>query len=128
MQTGHLELKLISYKDSQGQPFSLSVMEAQGQGSCPVRAMQAYLQVRDPLSQYVTGHAILRSDFNKELRQALLFCDLDPTTFKSHSFRIGAATTAAQLGMSDRQIRTLSRWKSDAFKQYIRCAALTSTL
>ena len=28
MQTGHLELKLISYKDSQGQPFSLSVMEA----------------------------------------------------------------------------------------------------
>ena len=132
MQTGHLELKLISYKDSQGQPFSLSVMEAQGQGPCPVRAMRAYLQVRGdrpgPLFQYVTGQAVLRNDFNKELRQALQCCDLDPTTFKSHSFRIGAVTTAAQLGMSDRQIRTLGRWKSDAFKQYIRCAALTSTL
>ena len=78
--------------------------------------------------QYATGQAILRNDFNKELRRALLFCDIDPTTFKSHSFRIGAATTAAQLGMSDSQIMTLGRWKSDAFKQYIRCAALTSTL
>ena len=47
MQTKHFELKFISYKHSQGQHFSLSVMEAQaGQGSCPVRAMQAYLQVR----------------------------------------------------------------------------------
>ena len=132
MQTKHFELKFISYKHSQGQPFSLSVMEAQGQGPCPVRAMQAYLQVRGdrpgPLFQYATGHAVLRNDFNKELRRALLFCDLDPTTFKGHSFRIGAATTVAQLGMSDSQIRTLGRWKSDAFKQYICCAALTSTL
>ena len=59
MQTGHLELKLISYKHSQSQPFSLSVMEAQGQGPSPVRAMQAYLQVQGdrsgPLFQYVTA-------------------------------------------------------------------------
>ena len=132
MQTKQFELKFISCKHSQGQPFSLSVIEAQGQGPCPVRAMQAYLQVRGdrpgPLFHYATGHAILRNDLNKELRRALLFCDLDPTTFKSHSFRIGAATTAAQLGMSDSQIRSLGRLKSDAFKQYIRCAALTSTL
>ena len=132
MQTKHFELKFISYKHSQGQPFSLSVMEVQGQGPCPVRAMQAYLQVRGDrpglLFQYVAGHAVLRNDFNKKLRQALLSCDLDPTTFKSHSFRIGAATTAAQLGMSDSQIRTMGCWKSDAFKQYIRCAVLTFTL
>ena len=132
MQTKHFELKFISYKHSQGQPFSLSVMEAQGQGPCPVRAMQAYLQVRGdrpgPLFQYVTGHAVLRNDFNKELRRALQFCNLDPTTFKSHSFHIRAATTAAQLGLSDSQIRTLGHWKSDAFKQCIRCVALTSTL
>ena len=132
MQTEHFELKFISYEHSQGQPFSVSVMDSQGQGPCPVRAMQAYLQVRGdrpgPLFQYATGHAILRNDLNMELRRALLFCDIDPTTFKSLSFRIGAATTVAQLGMSDSQIMTLGRWKSDAFKQYIRCAALTSTL
>ena len=59
MQTKHFELKFISYKHSQGQPFSLSVVEAQGQGPCPVQAMQAYLQVRadrpGPLFQYVTA-------------------------------------------------------------------------
>ena len=132
MQTGHLELKLISYKDSQGQPFSLSVMEAQGQGPCPVSAMQAYLQVRGdrpgPLFQYVTGHTVLRNDVNRELGRALQFCDLHPTNFNGHSFRIGPATTAAQLGLSDSQIRTLGRWKSDAFKEHTRCAALTCTL
>ena len=132
MQTKHFELKFISCKHSQGQPFSLSVMEAQGQGSCPVRVMQAYLQVRGdrpgPLFQDVTGHAVLRNDFNKDLRWALQFCDLDPTTFKSHSFCIRAATTAAQWGLSDSQIRMLGHWKSDAFKQYIHCTALTSTL
>ena len=42
MQTRHFKLKFISYKHSQGQPFSLLVMKAQGQGPCPVRAMQAY--------------------------------------------------------------------------------------
>ena len=132
MQTGHLELKLISYKDSQGQPFSLSVMKAQGQGLCPVGAMQAYLQVRGdrpgPLFQYVTGHTVPRNDVIKELGRALQFCDLHPTTFNGHSFRIGPATTAAQLGLCDSQIRTLGRWKSDAFKEHIRCAAMTSTL
>ena len=111
MQTKHFELKFISYKHSQGQPFSVSVMESQGQGPCPVRAMQAYLRVRGdrpgPLFQYVTGHAVLRNDLNKELRRALLFCDLDPTTFKSHSFRIGAATTASQLGIPTAR---LGRW------------------
>jgi len=66
MQTRHFKLKFISYKHSQGQPFSLSVMKAQGQGPCPVRTMQAYLQMRGnrhgPLFQYVAGHAVLRSN------------------------------------------------------------------
>ena len=59
MQTRHFKLKFISYKHSQGQPFSLLVMKAQGQGPCPVRAMQAYLQVQGdrlgPPCQYVTA-------------------------------------------------------------------------
>ncbi|MGL5102545.1 MAG: hypothetical protein ACRC6N_08390, partial [Plesiomonas sp.] len=40
--------------------------------------------------------------------------------FSSHSFRIGAATTAAQKGLSQHQIQTLGRWSSEAFKSYIR--------
>ncbi|RXN33881.1 poly [Labeo rohita] len=40
--------------------------------------------------------------------------------FSSHSFRIGAATTAAQKGLSQQQIQALGRWSSEAFKSYIR--------
>ena len=47
-------------------------------------------------------------------------CNLDPNRYKGHSFRIGAATYAAEQVVSDDKIRHLGRWKSDAFKKYIR--------
>ena len=37
------------------------------------------------------------ADFHEELRKALVFCRINPPGFKSHSLRIGAATTAAAL-------------------------------
>ncbi len=40
--------------------------------------------------------------------------------FSSHSFRIGAATSAAQKGLTKHQIQTLGRWSSEAFQSYIR--------
>ena len=47
--------------------------------------------------------------------------------YKSHSFRIGAASMAAEQGLSDAQIRLMGRWKSNAFKKYIRINSLTTT-
>jgi hypothetical protein len=38
----------------------------------------------------------------------------------NNSFRIGAATHAAQMGKSDDEIMTMGRWKSDSYKRYIR--------
>ena len=58
--------------------------------------------------------------FNTELSRCLQFCGLDTTRYKGHSFRIGAASLAADKDFSDPQIRTLGRWKSDAFKLDIR--------
>ena len=40
---------------------------------------------------------------------------LDPTKYKGHSFRNGAATLAAECGFADAQIWSIGRWKSDAF-------------
>ena len=51
-------------------------------------------------------------------------CGLNPTQYKGHSFRIGAATLAAESGLSDAQIRLLGRWKSDSFRKYIRSPGL----
>ena len=66
------------------------------------------------------------SSFNTELKRCLVFCGLDTSHYKGHSFRIGAATHASEQGFSDSQIRKLGRWQSDAFKTYLRSGALSA--
>ena len=40
--------------------------------------------------------------------------------YSGHSFRIGAATTAASVGVEDSLIKTLGRWESSAYLLYVR--------
>ena len=62
------------------------------------------------------------AEFDFLLKHLLEFCGLSSQVFKGHSFRIGAATSAALRGESDAQIRAAGRWSSDAFRKYIRVA------
>ncbi|XP_033758729.1 uncharacterized protein LOC117341025 isoform X3 [Pecten maximus] len=97
---------------------------------CPVKALLGYLSVRGSSSGSLYIHKdkrpVIRNSFDSMIRRCLRFCELDSSLYKGHSFRIGGASLAAERGMTDAQIRLLGRWKSDAFKKYIRAAPLYS--
>ena len=75
--------------------------------------------VQSPFFANADGSPMLRSEFDISLKRLLSFCGYQTTSFKGHSFRIGAATAAALRGESDAQIRAAGRWSSDAFRKYI---------
>ena len=54
------------------------------------------------------------------MRAALSQAGVDTAGYSGHSFRIGAASTAARAGFNDSFIQTLGRWKSAAFSTYMR--------
>ena len=55
-----------------------------------------------------------------EVKRALELAGVEASNFNGHSFRIGAASTAAANGMEDSLIKTLGRWESDAYLRYIK--------
>eukprot|EP00117_Sycon_ciliatum_P034800 scpid21606/ scgid26485/ Integrase/recombinase xerD homolog len=97
--------------------------------SCPVTAMVRYLTAvsaesqspRDQLLVYHNGQPLTRADVTREVRTLLPLCGItDPSSYASHSFRIGAATSAAIAGVPEHVIRHMGRWRSDAVLRYIR--------
>ncbi len=74
-------------------------------------ALFLFLRMEPPLS---------RSKLVSHLQAALRQAGTPTEGCTGHSFRIGAATTAAQAGLSDSMIQQLGRWKSAVFASYIR--------
>ena len=91
---------------------------------CLVAAVLAYLSIRPstpgPLFIFHDGTPLSRIQLISHLRHALSQVGVNPTNFSGHSFRIGAASTAAAAGFSDSFIQKLGRWQSTAFTAYIR--------
>ena len=85
-----------------------------GTNLCPVAAAPGLLFIRED------GSPLSRSWLVRAVRENLTEAGLDAMGYSGHSFRIGAATAAAQAGLSDSVIQLLGRWKSSAFLSYIR--------
>ena len=92
---------------------------------CPVQAMKAYMSIRHhtpgPLFMYVSGKPLTKEALTSETRQLLSQSGFTSSQYAGHSFRIGAATTAASVGLPPWLIKTLGRWSSDCFERYIKC-------
>ncbi len=117
-------------KTNQNGPPQLITIPAQVCSSiCPVKANQSYLNIRpsgaSPMFCHYDKSPVTRAQFNAVLHKALDFAGVQGK-FGSHSFRIGAATTAAMQGVPDEKIQELGRWRSKAYKSYIRMPAAGS--
>ncbi len=91
---------------------------------CPVSAMLAYLLVRGKQSgslfRFQDSKPLTRQRFVQAVRGALIKAGVQADRYASHSFCIGAATTAAARGSEDSIIKTLGRWKSLAYLEYVK--------
>ena len=93
---------------------------------CATAAMRTYLATsagtqQDPLFRYKDGRPLSKSAFVDEIRRLLESASIaNASNYSGHSFRIGAATSAAVAGAPDWQIRAMGRWKSDSVLRYIR--------
>ena len=125
-----VKITFVRYKHCYNQPpFSLVIRRLHS--FCPVQYLLDYLALRGARSGplfVLHGRPVTRQYFCDLLTIAIKHSGLDPTRYKGHSFRIGAASDAAEKGMSDSQIRTLGRWKSNAFLRYIRLSAVQTPL
>lgn len=126
-----VEIQIIDFKHNiKKEPFRI-IIGPQQNVTCAVTALKEYINLRGnspgPLFCLPNLTPIHRDTFNKQLSKDLSFCHLDSSKYKGHSFRIGAASLAAANNVSDARIRLLGRWKSDAFKKYIRTSSLWST-
>ena len=102
---------------------------------CPVAAITAFMALRgsDPGPFFLFRDGSTRQKFVKKVREAMVEAGLDAQRYSGHSFRVGAATTAAACGVEDSLIIMLGRWNCSAYLLYVhvpreRLAALSTPL
>lgn len=117
----------VQIKASKTDPFRKGVAVYLGRGSadlCPVAASLNYMVQRGPgegpFFRFSDGRPLTRERFVAAVRSALRAAGVDCSRYAGHSFRIGAATTAAHQGIQDSLIKTMGRWESAAYTLYIR--------
>lgn len=115
----------ITFKTFKHSTASIPIqVTSQNNGICPVASYLSYIHVRGSFR----GPAFIRQDHTpltrtyvkQHLDSALSFIGIAHPTYNTHSFRIGKATDMHSKGHSDSQIQLAGRWKSTAFKKYIK--------
>ena len=116
----------VHLKASKSDPLWAGVSIAFGKTDsvlCPIVAMSRYLWASGSKFGHLfiqsAGCLLTRSSFTRKLSSLCSLCGFTGD-FTSHSFRIGAPTTASAHGILDSTIQKLGRWSFDPFKVYIR--------
>ncbi len=118
----------LAIRASKTDPFrkgiTISIAATQDTTLCPVQALQQYLACQSlgpgPLFRFADGSPLTKRSLNMLVKTLSQRVGITPDRYSTHSFRIGAATTAATAGLPDWKIRMLGRWLSDSYQIYIR--------
>lgn len=98
---------------------------------CPVAALDHFLAAspsrQGPIFCFSSGVAITRQRLNTLIRELAARSGIPLERYSSHSFRIGAASTAAAAGIPNWKIQALGRWSSDYYRRYIRLPGTDSS-
>ena len=100
---------------------------------CPVRALRQYLAIRPktaglPLFLHFDSEVLTKHQVNRVLKLCVSVLGLATQDFSPHSFRIGAATSAAMQGVQEEAIKRMGRWRSNSVRTYIRPSRLVSLI
>jgi len=114
---------LLTLRQSKTDPFRRGqyiTITATNTSTCPVRALCHYVNLVPLANQFGPLFSGGRFTPLSQVHVTSIVCQLLHGTgaiqsqYSSHSFRIGAATTAAAAGLPATLIKTLGRWKSNA--------------
>lgn len=123
-----LVITFRSYKHSvPGKCFTLAVPSIADKDICPVSLVKRFLVVRGVLNGplFVLPGGVIPSQawFSSLLSACAAAAGLSHLRVTSHSFRIGRVCDMAAERYSAEEIRLLGRWRSDAFRAYMRVSA-----
>lgn len=119
-----------SKTDQEGQGQQIAIPYGRHATTCPVRALQAWLEAAGiasgPIFRAVNRHGHVAAGRLSDkavalvVKRAALAAGLDPANYAGHSLRSGMATSAARAGADERSIMNQTRHRSVAMvRRYI---------
>lgn len=123
----HPEHYSIQLKHSKGKGARSIIIARMSGQFCPFKSMASYSRSRSKMGPYSPplflipdGAPMSTSWFTKHFKSILRLCDLSPSFYTGHSFRISTAISAASTGISTSTLQQLRHWSSSAYSLYMR--------
>ncbi|KAK3093708.1 hypothetical protein FSP39_019097 [Pinctada imbricata] len=124
LEPSHLIINILRSKTDQAGKGTRLQVNRNSDNQPLFSCLHAYIEIRPQCAGQFLCHVdstpLTYSQFQKVLKKALAFIKIDTSTFKSHSFRIGAATQLFLTGATEAEIKSKGRWRSNSYKTYIR--------
>ena len=118
----HMKVRIEKSKTHSGKK-TITIASSQS-NICAVATTRDFLlqtpasSLQSPMFQFKDGTPLSRRTLASKLHTLLDLCGLQSSNYNTHSFRIGAAMTAAAAGLPSWRIKILRRWRSDSYERY----------